>query len=75
MKKIKLLICLFAVFIFLSFEKVIESEDLPEHDSRIVLDSLLFSEDLITANITASRGILNNKAFKDCCWSKSTPLL
>ncbi len=65
MKKIKLLICLFAVFIFLSCEKVIEAKDLPEQDSRIVLNSLLFSEDLITANITASRGILSNKAFKD----------
>ncbi len=65
MKKIKLLICLFAVFLFLSCEKVIEAKDLPEQDSRIVLNSLLFSEDLITANITASRGILSNKAFKD----------
>ena len=65
MKKLKLLICLFAVFIFLSCEKVIEAKDLPEQDSRIVLNSLLFSEDLITANITASRGILSNKAFKD----------
>ena len=65
MKKLKLLICLFAVFTFLSCEKVIEAKDLPEQDSRIVLNSLLFSEDLITANITASRGILSNKAFKD----------
>jgi hypothetical protein len=65
MKKLKLLICLFAVFLFLSCEKVIEAKDLPEQDSRIVLNSLLFSEDLITANITASRGILSNKAFKD----------
>ncbi len=65
MKKIKLLICLFTVFIFLSCEKIIEAKDLPEQDSRIVLNSLLFSEDLITANITASRGILSNKPFKD----------
>ena len=65
MKKLKLLICLFAVFLFLSCEKVIEAKDLPEQDSRIVLNSLIYSEDLITANITASRGILSNKAFKD----------
>lgn len=65
MKKLKLLICLFAVFIFLSCEKVIEAKDLPEQDSRIVLNSLLYSEDFITANITASRGILSNKPFID----------
>jgi hypothetical protein len=65
MKAIKLLVCLFAVIGFSSCEKVIEAKDLPEQDARIVLNSILNSGDFISANVTASKSILKNKAFKN----------
>lgn len=44
--------------------KVIEAKDLPQQDPRIVLNCLIFNNDSVRANITASKSILSGKDYK-----------
>lgn len=45
-------------------ERVIEPNELPEQDPRLVLNSILYSGEYITANISLSKSILSGKPYK-----------
>lgn len=65
MKKLFLYASLLLIFGLLgACRKVIEAKDLPQQDPRIVLNCLIFNNDSIRANITASKSILSGKDYK-----------
>ncbi len=45
-------------------QKVIEPEDLPEQDPKLVLNSVLYTGETPTLNLTSSKSILSGKPFK-----------
>lgn len=49
---------------FLSCEKIIEPKDLPEQEPRIVLNSILSTDSVISATISSSKSILSGKDYK-----------
>lgn len=65
MKKLNILILLFSLGLLLAgCEKVIEAKDLPQQDSRLVLNCIIYTDSNITANISASKSILSGKDYK-----------
>jgi hypothetical protein len=57
-------IVIIAVFLTSSCEKVIEPEELPEQDPRIVVNSIIYSGASITSQLNSSKSILSGKDFK-----------
>ncbi|MES2837050.1 MAG: DUF4249 domain-containing protein [Bacteroidota bacterium] len=51
-------------FLFMSCEKVIEPGDLPEQDARIVVNSILYTNQSFRVNISVSKSILSGKDYK-----------
>jgi len=65
MKKLKISGLLFSLgVLFAGCEKVIEAKDLPQQDSRLVLNCIIYTDSNITANISASKSILSGKDYK-----------
>jgi hypothetical protein len=48
---------------FCSCEKIIEPKDLPQQDARIVVNSILVTDEFISANVSSSKSILNGKPY------------
>jgi len=64
MKKYRTYLLIFSMAVlFGSCEKVIEPGELPQQDARIVLNSILYTDSLISANISSSKSILSAKAY------------
>jgi hypothetical protein len=64
MKKLTTLFIPFLLFAFSSCEKVIEPGELPDQEARLVMNSIIFNDSLIKVEVSSSKSILNNKAYK-----------
>jgi hypothetical protein len=59
----KYIVLLFAIAL-VGCEKIIEPKDLPDQDPKLVLNSVLYTTQSVTANISSSKSILSGKAYK-----------
>lgn len=62
MKKILAIVCIATVFP--SCEKVIEPGELPEQDTRLVINTVLDKDSAITVNLSQSKSIISGKDYK-----------
>jgi hypothetical protein len=60
----KLSVVILSALLATACEKVIEPKDLPEQDPRIVLNSILYTDSVVKASVSASKSILSGKDYK-----------
>lgn len=57
-------VALLATTLLSSCEKVIEPKNLPEQDPRLVINSIISTDSVITANVSVSKSIVSGKEYK-----------